>query len=180
MVVALFNETPLHRDNFLAHVRRHDYDSLLVNRVVPGFILEAGDPATRPVRQGRQKAMTLSSEPVPGLVHTKGALGALPLEDNPEHTEASRFYIVLGRTYTASELEQVSTRLARQGTPVAYTPVQRKRYAELGGAPHLDGGYTVFGEVVEGLEVLDAIAKRPCGNDDRPLSDLHTFMRILQ
>ncbi len=188
MVVALYNETPLHRDNFLALVRERAYDSLLFHRVIPGFMVQGGDPDSRHAAAGAALGQggpgyTIPAEIVPGLVHKKGALAAARQADqvNPDRqSSGSQFYLVQGKTFQPTELDQVMARNARYGTPVTYTEEQRKTYATRGGAPHLDGAYTVFGEVVEGLDVLDAIAARPCDARDRPLEDIHLFMRVLE
>jgi cyclophilin family peptidyl-prolyl cis-trans isomerase len=187
MVVALYNETPQHRDNFLELVRNGAYDSLLFHRVVPSLMIQGGDPDSR--RAGLDAALgngdpgySLPAEIVPGLFHKKGALAAAPLSEQAEtggRTHGSQFYIVHGKTYQSPELDLLAKRSARLGTPVSYTADQRETYAKEGGAPHLDGGYTVFGEVVEGLEVIDALAALPCDARDRPLKDVRIFMRVL-
>lgn len=188
MVVALYNETPLHRDRFLALVEQGVYDSLLFHRIVPGFAVEGGDTASRsaamdhPLGQD-EGAGDLALEIVPGLIHRKGALAAAPLGGPPELAQRShgtRFFIVQGTTYTNAELDQVVERNARLGTPFAYTAENLSDYTTVGGLPRLDGGYTVFGQVIEGLEVIDALAKAPCNAQDRPLSDIRTFMRLLK
>jgi peptidyl-prolyl cis-trans isomerase B (cyclophilin B) len=116
-------------------------------------------------------------------VHAKGALAAArqPDQVNPERrSSGSQFYLVHGKTFDAADLGQVAARNARYGTPVNYNEEQKQTYATKGGAPHLDGAYTVFGEVVEGLDVLDALARVPCDGRDRPLTDVRFFMRILE
>ena len=187
MVVALYNETPRHRDNFLKLVQEGAYDSLLFHRIIPTLMVQGGDPDSR--RSAPDAAIgnggpgySLPAEIVPSLFHKKGALAAAPLSDqaNAEgRSSGSQFYIVHGKTFQPKELDLLAQRNARLGTPVNYTPDQREAYAKEGGAPHLDGGYTVFGEVVEGLEVLDALANQPCDARDRPLNDLRMFMRVL-
>lgn len=188
LVIALYNETPQHRDNFLKLVREHAYDSLLFHRVIPGFMVQGGDPDSKRAAVGTALGQggpgyTVPAEIVPGLVHKKGALAAAPQADqaNPERrSSGSQFYVVQGKPFTSPELDQVAERSARYGTPVTYTQAQKDAYAKTGGAPHLDGAYTVFGEVVEGLEVIDAIAAQPCDGRDRPLKDIRMFMRILE
>ena len=178
MVVALFNETPLHRDAFLALAKAGAHDSLLFYRVVPGFTIQGGDPLNK-----RMDPPTLPAEIVPGLIHKKGSLAAVREGDqeNPERrSNRNQFYIVQGKTFTADELSKVEERSARYGTPVDHTTAEERIYATQGGTPHLDGAYTVFGEVVEGLEVLDLIAAQPANAMDQPLKDIHIFMRILE
>ena len=188
MVVELYNETPVHRDNFLKLVREGAYDSLLFHRVVPGFMVQGGDPDSR--RAGLEDMLgsggpgyTLPAEIIPGLIHRRGALAAARQGDqvNPDRrSSGSQFYIVQGRTYQPNELDMVTERSARMGDTVTYTAADRVTYATLGGAPHLDGAYTVFGSVVEGVEVVDAIAAQACDNRDRPIKDVRMFMRIME
>ncbi|MBZ0205658.1 MAG: peptidylprolyl isomerase [Flavobacteriales bacterium] len=192
MVVELYNETPLHRDNFLKLVRQHFYDSTLFHRVIPGFMIQGGDPDSRkaedravPLGQGGP-GYTVPAEINPELIHRKGALAAARLGDdvNPEkRSSGSQFYIVQGRTWRPTDLAQLEARINedRPGSlAMHYTPDQVQTYANLGGAPHLDGGYTIFGQVVSGMEALDLIANQPCDNLDRPLADVRMWMRVLQ
>jgi len=122
-------------------------------------------------------------EVVPGLIHKKGTLSAAPAGDTHDFTGRShrnRFFIVQGTHYTGEELIEVAERNARLGTPFAYTEEDRLEYSTIGGQPRLDGGYTVFGEVLEGAEVIDALAKQPCNVWDRPLKDIRMFIRTLE
>ena len=188
IVVALYNETPLHRDNFLKLVREGAYDSLLWHRVIPRFMIQGGDPASKNAERVAMlgsggPGYTIPAEIEPGLVHKKGALAAARQGDqvNPERrSSGSQFYIVQGTTYQPSELDPVVARAAQQGTTITYTPEQKEYYASKGGAPHLDGGYTVFGEVIEGLDVIDAIASVERDGRDRPLEDIHMYMRVIE
>lgn len=188
MVIELYNETPLHRDNFLKQVREQYYDSLLWHRVIPAFMLQGGDPNSKhagpgvPLGQGGP-GYTVPAEFVPGLVHTKGALAAARQADqvNPARASSgSQFYIVQGKTYSESEMGLLAQRAARMGSSVTYTPEQIKTYGTLGGAPHLDGAYTVFGHVIEGLDVIDRIAAVERNAQDRPLTDIHMWMRVIK
>jgi peptidyl-prolyl cis-trans isomerase B (cyclophilin B) len=187
MVVELYNETPQHRDNFLKLVKEHYYDSLLWHRVIPAFMIQGGDPNSKhaaanvPLGNGGPN-YTIPAEIIPGLIHKKGALAAARQGDqvNPEkRSSGSQFYIVQGKTFSEQEMNMVAGRNSRFGTPVTYTPEQIKTYGTLGGAPHLDGAYTVFGEVVEGLDVIDKIAVVERNPQDRPLTDIHMWMRVL-
>ena len=188
MVLALYNETPLHRDNFLKLVRTNAYDSLLFHRVVPGFMAQGGDPESKhagaDVTLGNGgPGYSLPAEVVQGLVHKKGAIGAARQGEDARsisHSNGSQFYVVEGKTYNAADLDQVAQRNARFGTPTSWTEEQKQQYAIVGGAPHLDGAYTVFGEVVEGIEVLDALSTQACDARDRPLKDIRMFMRVLE
>lgn len=187
MIVALYNETPVHRDNFLKLAREGAYDSLLFHRVVPGFMAQSGDPESKRARLETPlgtggPGYTLPAEIIPELAHFRGALAAarLPDEVNLERrSNGSQFYLVQGQAQTSEDLSRVIERNARFGTPVTYTDEQRRRYIGQGGSPHLDGAYTVFGEVVEGLDVLDAICSAPCNSHDRPLTDIRIFVRPL-
>lgn len=186
IIVELYNETPQHRDNFLKLVREGAYDSLLFHRVIPGFMVQGGDPDSRraaddmPLGNGGP-GYTVPAEIVPGLIHRKGALAAARQADgvNPERrSSGSQFYIVQGKTFAPSDLDRLNARKGKDA--VAYTEVDRNTYGTVGGAPHLDGAYTVFGEVVHGIEVLDAIAAQPTGAYDRPLTDIRMFMRVIR
>lgn len=189
IVVALYNETPQHRDNFLKLVREHYYDSTLFHRVIPGFMAQGGDPDSRhaddrhPLGQGGP-GYTIPAEIDKGLIHKKGALAAARLGDDVNPAKASsgsQFYIVEGKSWTAADLQRLVDRKKTMDPAgnYGYTPEQVAEYTAVGGAPHLDGNYTVFGEVVEGLEVLDLIAALPCDAMDRPLTDVRIWMRVL-
>ena len=188
MIVALYNETPIHRDKFLKAVEAGTYDSLLFHRIVPGFVVEGGDPASKYAQPGTKLGLDtdtegLPLETAPGLIHKKGALAAASAGDTPEasgRSHSSRFFIVQGAPYDQAELNHVAERNARLGGGLSYTEEDRRIYSDSGGQPRLDGGYTVFGEVVEGLEVIDVLAKQPCNEWDRPMTDIRMFMRILK
>lgn len=190
MVVELYNETPVHRDNFLKLVREHYYDSTLIHRVVPGFVMQGGDPLSRNAPDhhmvlGRGgPGYTLQPEIDRSFIDRKGALvAAQPTEEpNPEkRSHGSQFFLVDGRTWSPSDLRMLAQRrnAADPGLDVAYTPEQVQAYATSGGAPHLDGNYTVFGQLVEGTDVLDRITALPCDVQDRPLTDVRIWMRVL-
>ncbi|MBK8340380.1 MAG: peptidylprolyl isomerase [Flavobacteriales bacterium] len=188
MVVALYNETPLHRDNFLKLVRGHYYDSLCFHRIIPNFMVQGGDPGSKRAAAGMPLGTggpdyKIPAEILPGLYHTKGVLAAARQGDqvNPaKESSGSQFYIVQGRTYQAAEMDMMSKRNASMGTPVSYDDEAKRMYAMQGGAPHLDGAYTVFGEVIEGLDVLDKIAAVERDPHDRPLVDVRMWMKVLE
>lgn len=188
MIIALYNETPLHRDHFLSLVDNGAYDSLLFHRVVPGFAVEGGDLRSRNAERGATLGQDIDQEGVmneivPGLIHKKGALAAAPAGDTPELAglgHSTRFYLVQGVRYSSSELAQIAERNARLGTTFAHSATDERIYEQSGGLPRLDGSYTVFGEVVEGLDVLDAFSRVPCDQRDRPLTDIRMFMRRLK
>lgn len=191
MVVELYNETPVHRDNFLKLVREQFYDSTLFHRVIPGFMVQGGDPDSRTAADGAPlgeggPGHTLPPEITPALIHRKGALAAARLGDdvNPDkRSSGSQFYIVQGRTWQAADLARLQARLNStrpDSLAQQYNPDQVLTYEHSGGAPHLDGGYTVFGQLLEGMDVLDRIAEQPRDNRDRPLADVRMWMRVLQ
>jgi peptidyl-prolyl cis-trans isomerase B (cyclophilin B) len=188
MVVALYNETPVHRDRFLQLVQDGAYDSLLFHRVVPGFVVEGGDPASKHAPPGLALGMDtdaggLPLEIAPGLIHKRGALAAAAAGDTPElaiRSHGMRFYLVQGVDYTAQELDLVMDRNKKLGQPFPYSEADRQAYITQGGTPRLDGAYTVFGEVVEGQDVIDAMALLPCNEWDRPMSDIRMHMRIVK
>jgi cyclophilin family peptidyl-prolyl cis-trans isomerase len=188
LVIALHNETPVHRDNFLKLVREGAYDGLLFHRVMQGFMVQGGDPDSREPAAGAMlgtgdPGYTLPAEIVPGLVHTRGSVAAARQGDsvNPDkRSNGMQFYIVLGRTYEKEDLDRMVQRALQYGDTVVYTEANVNDYAREGGAPQLDGAYTVFGEVVDGHEVIDALAAVACNAQDRPLKDIRMFMRILE
>jgi cyclophilin family peptidyl-prolyl cis-trans isomerase len=175
----LYDSTPLHRDNFLRLVKSHYFDSLLFHRVIKNFMIQGGDPDSRRAAAGDHlgdggPAYTVPAEFRPTLFHKKGALAAAREGNdiNPEkRSSGSQFYIVQGKRFTDAGLDSLETfRLKGRKIPSA----QREVYQTLGGTPHLDQNYTVFGEVVSGLEVVDAIAAEPTTADppDRPVKDV--------
>lgn len=186
IVVELYNETPLHRDNFLKLVREGAYDSLLFHRIIPGFMVQGGDPKSRTAGPHAElgnggPGYTVPAEIVPGLIHRKGTLAAArqPDQVNPERrSNGSQFYIVQGKTWQTVDLDRLNA--GRGAERVTYTTADQRTYATIGGAPHLDGAYTVFGEVIQGMEVVDAIAARPTGVNDRPIIDIRMFMRQIR
>ena len=188
MIIALFNETPAHRDKFLQHVEANAYDSLLFHRVVSGFGAEAGEPTSKYAKPGAYVETTPPEGPlprniVPGLIHKYGAISASPagMENGMDTlSHDSRFLFVLGVKYEPGELGLVEERNAKRGKAFTYSEADREIYSSVGGAPRLDGGYTVFGEVVEGLDVLEALSNQTCDQWDRPLKDFRMFMRVLK
>jgi len=177
IVVRLSDSTPLHRDNFLKLVKTGYYDGVLFHRVIKNFMIQAGDPESKNAKPGEPLGSGGPGYRIPAefrstLFHKKGAIAAAR-DNNPEKaSSASQFYIVQGRVFTDAGLDSVETyRLNGRKIP----PAQREVYKTIGGAPHLDQSYTVFGEVVKGLDVVDKIADVPTskGRDrDRPLEDV--------
>lgn len=222
----LYGDTPRHLENFVKLASEGFYDGLLFHRVINDFMVQGGDPDSRNAASGTQ----LGSGDVPYQIdaefvyprhfHKRGALAAARQGDavNPEKkSSGSQFYIVTGKTYTPSQLDQMEQRLrltkqkeifdslasAQRDTIMAmrrnrdqaglqalqeklvaesakelenhktgFTPEQREAYTTVGGTPHLDGAYTVYGEVIEGMDVIDAIQKVETDSSDRPVNDV--------
>lgn len=174
--IRLSNETPLHRDNFIKLVKMHYYDGILFHRVIERFMIQSGDPDSRTARPGQPlgeggPSYTIPAEFRPNLFHKKGVIAAAR-DNNPEKaSSASQFYLTQGKVFTEAGLDSLETNRLKRKIPVEH----RKVYTTLGGVPHLDQNYTVFGEVVKGLSVVDSIAAVPTskGADrDRPLEDV--------
>lgn len=179
--VVLYDETPLHRDNFLANVRNKVYDGVLFHRVISNFMIQAGDTASRHARPGEAlgdspESFTVPAEiRYPAIFHKRGSLAAAREGDdvNPDRSSSSmQFYIVYGRRFDDAMLDKVQQRLDERGTGVKLTPEVREAYRRYGGTPHLDGQYTVFGEVVEGLDVVRDIQWVATDKADRPIDDV--------
>lgn len=239
MVIELFNETPVHRDNFMKLVKEGYYDGLLFHRIIADFMVQGGDPNSKNAAAGERLGQggpgyTLPAEIIPNLIHQKGALAAARLGDqqNPEkRSSGSQFYIVDGRPISSTDLKlQIESKRNRYyqikgqaffkdpanqdamtayktalqqknqkvlksteaaihkwvddlfGPPVIseYTAEQMAIYSTNGGAPHLDGEYTVFGQVVEGMDIIDKLAAVEKDGTDRPITNITMKMRILE
>jgi cyclophilin family peptidyl-prolyl cis-trans isomerase len=239
MKVKLYNETPLHKANFIKLVSENFFDDLLFHRVIKNFMIQGGDPDSKNAKPEAElgnggPGYNVPAEFVPGLYHKKGALAAAREADqiNPKkESSGSQFYIVQGKVFSNQELDMVEmkinqntknqimgkilmspenealrTRLdsikksgsqeammkfIKELDPAAekelekqgrykFTPEQRKIYTTIGGTPHLDGSYTVFGEVIEGFNVIDSIAAVKTGKNDRPQVDLKMKIRLVK
>ena len=178
----LYDETPEHRDNFVKLVKKHQYDSLLFHRVIKDFMIQGGDPDSKKAPRGKilgegDLGYRVKAEFMPELYfHKRGALAAAREGDdvNPEkNSSASQFYIVWGMVFTKQQLDILKEQYSKKrGKKIEFTPEQEKAYTTIGGTPHLDGEYTVFGEVVNGLEVVDKIQNKRCDRNDRPLENV--------
>lgn len=238
MKLKLFNETPLHRDNFLKLVKTHFYDSLMFHRVIAEFMIQGGDPDSKTADQFKVLGdgdlnYTVPAEFRPELFHKKGMLCAARNGDDVNPTKASsacQFYIVQGKPRTEEDLKSFERRINKplinrlkdsvlnlpenkllkekiaaykgvnNDSLLIYTKVLTEKtdkayelaphytfpeahkavYKTLGGTPHLDTNYTLFGEVIEGLEVIDRIAAARTGKNDRPLTDIRMKISIVQ
>jgi cyclophilin family peptidyl-prolyl cis-trans isomerase len=232
IIVKLYNETPLHRDNFIHLVKEGFYDSLLFHRIVPTFMVQGGDPKSKNAVAGQiigdgDLGYKIPAEINKDLIHKRGALAAAR-DDNAERaSNASQFYIVQGRTFKAEDvinlennknynakrqlfekimasdtikarLDNFTVRGDKEGLHaflaelqpkvdsiyepmrMEYTTEQMREYVFKGGAPHLDMSYTVFGEVVSGMNIVDSIVKQKRDSMDRPLTDIRIKMRLLK
>ena len=230
IVVRLYDETPLHRDNFLKLVKDGYYDGTLFHRVIKNFMIQGGDPDSKGAPAGKMLGMggpsyTIEAEIKEGLFHKRGALAAARQGDevNPERrSSGSQFYIVWGDVYKEGQLRQFSKQLRMQKVQNVFNALaaehrseimqmrrdrdraglqnlqetlaaeaekrvgnvglndeQIKIYSTLGGTPHLDGQYTVFGEVEDGLDVVEMIQNSPTGRADRPMDDIEMRMTII-
>lgn len=179
----LYDETPLHRDNFVKLVKENAFDSLLFHRVIQDFMIQGGDPDSKHAAPGvllgeGDRPYTLPAEfrLEQGIYHRRGVIASAREGDdvNPEQrSSAMQFYIVWGKIFDDEGLDKVQERLdQRTGGRVRLTPEMREVYKTVGGTPHLDGQYTVWGEVVDGLDVVDAIQRVPTDANDRPLEDV--------
>ncbi|MBX7050014.1 MAG: peptidylprolyl isomerase [Chitinophagales bacterium] len=183
MLVKLYNETPAHRDNFIKLVKEGYYNDLLFHRVIKDFMIQGGDPDSRNAGPNVQLGAggpnyKIPAEIKPGLYHKKGALAAARQADqvNPSRSSSgSQFYIVQGKRSTEAELNNIT-----RGYGVNFSPEQKKVYETIGGTPFLDGSYTVFGEVVKGLEVIDKIAAVKTMYGDRPAEDVKMKITIAE
>ncbi|MCR4852775.1 MAG: peptidylprolyl isomerase [Prevotella sp.] len=231
VVVRLYDETPIHRDNFVKLVKDGYYDGTLFHRVIKDFMIQGGDPDSKGAPAGKMLGMggpdyTLEAEIKENLFHKRGALAAARQGDevNPERrSSGSQFYIVWGQVYKEGQLRQLSKQLKMQKTQKVFdqlasehraeimqmrrernraglqelqdklaaeatkqaegytglTEEQQNIYSTVGGTPHLDGQYTVFGEVVEGLDVVEMIQGSATGRGDRPVDDIEMRISIV-
>jgi len=231
ITVRLYDETPIHRDNFLKLAKEGYYDGTLFHRVIKGFMIQGGDPDSKDAPAGKMLGVggpdyTLQAEIKENLFHKRGALAAARQGDevNPERrSSGSQFYIVWGQVYNEGQLRQFSKQLRMQKVQDVFnalaaehkaeimqmrrdrnraalqelqdklvaeaeskvgkeglTEEQVQLYSTLGGTPHLDGQYTVFGEVEEGLDIVEMIQGSATGRADRPLDDIEMRMVVVE
>ena len=183
MLAELYDATPQHQDNFTKLVEQGFYDGLLFHRVIEEFMIQGGDPESKNARKNQMlgsggPGYTVPAEFVDTLIHVKGALSAARTGDNvnpQKRSSGSQFYIVQGKVHSDRELDVIESR-----KNIRYTSAQREQYRTMGGTPFLDRDYTVFGRVIEGLEVIDAIAEQPTDSRDRPLKDVWMKMTFIK
>ncbi len=184
MTAILYAGTPYHSANFIKLVNEKYYDGLLFHRVIESFMIQGGDPESKNAKPGQQlgsggPGYTVGAEITPKYFHKKGALSAARTGDqmNPtRRSSGSQFYIVTGKVYSEAELEKMA-----KMSHTVFTDEQKKAYTTIGGTPFLDGQYTVFGEIIDGIEVAVAISKVQKNRSDRPEKDVKIIsMKIIK
>ena len=186
MIARLYDSTPLHRDNFLKLVQEKFYDSLLFHRVIKNFMLQGGDPTSKNADSsaslggGSAPGERIAAEFRPNFFHKKGALAAAR-DNNPEKASSNcQFYIVQGNKVDTAQLSQVYQQSVKNNNPnFIYSAQQKEIYQRMGGTPFLDQNYTVFGEVISGLNIIDKIAAIPTQPGDRPIKNVIMKIRLL-
>lgn len=201
VTILLYGDTPRHLENFVKLARDGYYDGLLFHRVINGFMVQAGDPNSRDAAPGQHLGdgspdYKIEAEIVyPRHFHKRGALAAAREGDevNPRRqSSGSQFYIVTGRRYTPVELDRYEMNVIRAqreapanktapaDMPLGFTPGQIDTYTTKGGAAHLDAQYTVFGEVISGMDVIDSIEKAETDSWNRPVNDIRILsMKVI-
>ncbi len=180
MEIKLYDSTPQHKANFLKLAQEGFYDGTLFHRVINGFMVQGGDPESKGATADQRLGTGGPGYLVPAEIggkHFKGTLAAARTggPSNPEKkSSGSQFYIVHGKTVDDAQLDQLSSQKG-----ITYTPEERARYKKDGGVAFLDNDYTVFGEIVSGMEVVDKIATTQIGNSDRPAKDVAMKVSII-
>ncbi len=181
-IIMLYNQTPKHRDNFLKLSREGLYNGTLFHRVIKEFMIQGGDPDSKTAKPGQTLGegdlkYRVEAEFRDSLFHKKGVLAAARDNNPQKESSASQFYIVQGKKWTDATLDDVQMK-RMNGRIIPES--QRRVYKELGGTPHLDQNYTVYGEVVSGIEMIDAIAELKTGPSDRPVEDVSMMVSVLK
>ena len=183
MIAELSDETPLHRDNFSKLAEEGFYDGLIFHRVIQNFMIQGGDPKSKNAPPGTSlgggsPGYEIPAEFNPALIHVKGALAAARTPDqvNPEKkSSGSQFYIIHGKPLSDGELDRIEGQ-----KDIRYTPEQRKAYLEQNGYPALDQNYTVFGQIISGLDIIDKIAEVKRDRRNRPDTDIKMKVRLIK
>lgn len=180
-IIRLYNETPKHRDNFIKLAKKGFYNGTLFHRVIQNFMIQGGDPDSKTAKPGQELGngdvgYTVPAEFRDSLFHKRGVLAAAR-DDNPAKASSGcQFYITEGRRYTDGKLDTLEqTRLKGRKIPAW----QREWYKSVGGVPHLDQNYTVYGEVVSGIDMVDRIAAVKKDERDRPVTDIPMTVEVL-
>jgi cyclophilin family peptidyl-prolyl cis-trans isomerase len=178
MKVRLYPETPMHRSNFIKLAGSGYYDSTLFHRIIRNFMIQGGDPESKHAAPGQMLGNGDIGYLIPAefrdtIFHKKGALCAARTENPEKASSGCQFYIVQGQVFP---MEQLNMLEAQRG--MHFTEKQKQLYSTVGGSPWLDGAYTVYGEVIEGMEVIDKIAAVRTQPGDRPVEDVRMTMRL--
>ncbi|MFI5139971.1 MAG: peptidylprolyl isomerase [Sphingobacteriales bacterium] len=172
-IVKLYNETPVHRDNFIKLIKAHYFDATTFNRILKGFVIQGGDPDSL---YGKSKTLKpeqkwIQPEFNPALFHKRGVL-AMGRDDNKDKASfTTQIYLVDGKTYTNEQLDKIEKKLSWH-----FTQAQRETYRTIGGTPFLDQNYTVFGEIVKGMDFIDKVCAVKVNKDGNP--DKEVWMKI--
>lgn len=181
MTFRLYDETPKHKENFIKLVKENYYDGLLFHRIIEGFMVQGGDPDSRGAGPDALLGMGGPGYTIPaeiGKKHIKGSLAAARMGDqvNPQReSSGSQFYIVQGNAQDDTSLDAWS-----MNHNIVYTDEEREKYKKFGGTPQLDGQYTVFGEIIEGMDIIDKLAAVEKNRSDRPLKDIPMKIRLIK
>ncbi len=184
-IIRLYNETPLHRDNFIKLVKKGHYNGTLFHRVIQNFMIQGGDPDSKDPNKNKpgmelgngDVGYTVPAEFRDSLFHKRGVLAAARDDIPSKASSGCQFYIVEGKRFTDAELDKlIETRLKGRQIPAS----QRAVYTSVGGSPHLDQNYTVYGEVVSGIDMVDRVAAVKKDAKDRPLTDVTMTVSLLK
>lgn len=179
MRLVLFDATPLHKAQFLALAKKGFYDGLLFHRVIEGFMIQGGDPTSRAAKPGVELGNggdslgLIAAEFRPDIIHKKGVIAAARDTNPAKASSACQFYIVQGKVWDEAGFQTQAARSKK-----TYTEAQKRTYQTLGGSPHLDNSYTVYGEVIDGLAVIDSVAKQPRDARNRPNTDIVMQVKV--
>ena len=180
-VVLLYNQTPLHRDNFVKITQEGKLSETLFHRVIKSFMIQGGDPDSKTAKPGQALGdgdwgYTVPAEFRDSLYHKKGVIAAARDDIPSKASSACQFYLAQGKVFTDEQLDLLEQNKLKRKIPTW----QREVYKTLGGIPHLDQNYTVFGEVVQGIEMIDTIAAVKTGAADRPVEDVRMTVTVLK